>query len=91
MPSDLQRRDLAVHLVLDERDRQERLVDMGRFTHTCAMPAMPADAKLAVLVEEVGEVGRAMNEMDAAQLKVEMVHVAAVAFAWLESLVEPAS
>jgi hypothetical protein len=52
-------------------------------------PDMPAGEKLAVLVEEVGEVGRAMT-YDADQGVVPLVHellqVAAVALSWVEAL-----
>lgn len=42
--------------------------------------------KLAVLTEEVGEVARAYLEHDPAQLRAELIQVAAVAVAWLEAL-----
>jgi hypothetical protein len=41
--------------------------------------------RLAVLVEEVGEVARAVMEHDAGQVHTELVQVAAVAVAWLEA------
>jgi NTP pyrophosphatase (non-canonical NTP hydrolase) len=40
---------------------------------------------LAILVEEVGEVGRALVEGNAYQMKKELVQVAAVIVAWLEN------
>jgi NTP pyrophosphatase (non-canonical NTP hydrolase) len=41
---------------------------------------------LRVLVEEVGEVARAINDGDGAGLKLELVQVAAVAAAFLEAI-----
>jgi hypothetical protein len=48
-------------------------------------------SKLPVLIEEIGEVGKAMAEGEIEQLKTELiqvaaVQVAAVCVAWLESL-----
>jgi NTP pyrophosphatase (non-canonical NTP hydrolase) len=43
--------------------------------------------KLSVLIEEVGEVGHAINEaMDASELYKELIQVAACAIAWAERL-----
>jgi hypothetical protein len=82
--------------VLDERERQERKCaakrDEGIVWLTCADPAMPEGDKLAVLLEEVGEVARELCDARAAKcppspnLRVELVQVAAVAIAWAESL-----
>lgn len=50
-------------------------------------PAMPDAVRLPVLVEEVGEVAKAMLEdADPADLRAELVQVAAVALTWLEAL-----
>ena len=68
----------------DERDRQERLVLVGKFSQTCADPEMPTDLKLACLGEEFGEVCRAL--LGEGDLRTELVEVAAVAVAWAESL-----
>lgn len=53
-------------LVGRERCRQEELKAQGKFQFTCAdvEPAMPNIRKACVLCEEVGEVVRAVNEMD---------------------------
>jgi len=76
----------------DERHRQERLKKEGRFKHTCRDPEMSDEERLAVLVEEVGEVARAVleakklaNDVHGKALTKELVQVAAVAVAWLES------
>lgn len=72
--------------VLLERQRQEDL----HAPDTCANPAMPDAAKLAVLIEEVGEAAAAMNDAPAVpmehNLRTELIHVAAVAIAWAEAL-----
>ena len=71
-----------------ERWRQEDLRAADVLDWTCAHPRVTGDRKLAVLVEEVGEVAAALHEFtgDPADLRAELVQVAAVAVAWLESL-----
>jgi NTP pyrophosphatase (non-canonical NTP hydrolase) len=82
----------ALGLVALERSRQERLKASGKFAATCADALMSPAEKLAVLVEEVGEVARhlcdarAPDGIDAQGLRDELTQVAAVAVAWLESL-----
>lgn len=76
----------ATVAILRERHRQETLRLAGKFDQTCASPAMESAAKLSVLLEEVGEVAHAINENDSLALRTELVQVAAVAVAWLESL-----
>ena len=76
----------ALRAVSDERNRQEELKKAGRFEHTCADPEATDPYRLGVLVEEVGEVAKAINEGDAPGLKAELAQVAAVAVAWLESI-----
>ncbi len=52
-------------------------------------PSMPAVLKLAALVEECGEVGRALtydNGGDRDHLVKELIQVASVALSWVESL-----
>ncbi|MDT3440284.1 MULTISPECIES: hypothetical protein [unclassified Pseudofrankia] len=50
-------------------------------------PAMPDAVRLPVLVEEVGEVARAMLEgADPRHLRDELIQVAAVALTWVEAL-----
>lgn len=73
--------------ISDERERQEELKASGRFSETCADAGMSPTLKLAVLTEEVGEVARCLCDGDSnARLREELVQVAAVAMAWLESL-----
>ena len=47
--------------------------------------ALPDIVKLAVMFEEAGEVARGILEQDKSSVRTELVHVAAVAVAWLES------
>jgi NTP pyrophosphatase (non-canonical NTP hydrolase) len=64
-------------LIRVERARQE--AKWGEQNHD--------DARwLKILVEEVGELAKAMLEQDDAGVKLELVHVAAVAVAHLESI-----
>jgi NTP pyrophosphatase (non-canonical NTP hydrolase) len=70
-----------------ERDRQR---DKWRGPHRwgqgdCSSRAVTPIVKVAVLGEEYGEVARAVLEHDDAALRRELVQVAAVAVAWLES------
>lgn len=80
-----------------ERWRQERRKAEGRFTYTCADLGMNDYERLAVLVEEVGEVAREVLTGEGkrlardtigtrAALRAELVQVAAVAKAWIEGL-----
>jgi hypothetical protein len=52
----------------------------------CSSAEVPAIVKAAVMSEECGEVSRAVLDGDQAGLRRELVQVAAVAVAWLESL-----
>jgi hypothetical protein len=72
--------------VLYERARQETL-----HSPTCADPSMPNSERLEVLGEEFGEVCKALVEIRdskavEADLRAELVQVAAVAVAWLEAI-----
>lgn len=50
----------------------------------CYSPLVDQTVKAAVLAEECGEVARAVLDVDAINLRDELVQVAAVAVAWLE-------
>lgn len=52
----------------------------------CSNPGLDPTVKAAVLTEEAGEVARAVLERDSDALVKELIQVAAVAVAWLESL-----
>lgn len=77
--------------VFDERGRQEDLKEQGRFLYTCA-DDIDDGFKLACLIEEVGEVGKALLYTrglvsdGGGNLRKELIHVAAIAVAWVESL-----
>lgn len=78
-----------VYAAIDaEREAQQRkwggLHDWGR--GDCSGAGITDTTKMAVLSEEVGEVARAVLDRTPDRLRVELVQVAAVAVAWLESL-----
>lgn len=52
----------------------------------CSSFKVPPIVKAAVLAEECGEVSRALLDGQTASLRAELVQVAAVCVAWLESL-----
>jgi hypothetical protein len=52
----------------------------------CSSIEVDDSTKVMVLTEECGEVSRAVLELDQQNLKEELIQVAAVAVAWLESL-----
>jgi hypothetical protein len=94
----------VVDEVVRERERQEVLRRSGKFLWTCADPDVSSVKKLAVLAEEFGETARAATEemiaLDKGRpgeaagarllLREELVQVAAVCLAWLESMADPA-
>lgn len=73
-------RDIAV-----ERARQGNLYRSGDIPFTCAMD-VPESEKVTAMLEELGEVARAVNDEDHANLYVELIQVAAQAVAWCEFL-----
>lgn len=79
--------------VATERRRQFALQAAGRFRDTPSDRAMPDVSRLASLVEEVGEVARALQELHGAvsdthgaDLRKELLQVAALAVAWVQHL-----
>lgn len=84
------RRRNIVQGILDEREHQDRKWGaIGSAGHVNASD----HEMLAVLVEEVGEVAKALNDLTAGHinaetctedLELELIQVAAVAFKWLE-------
>ena len=89
-------RHVAV-VISAERERQELLFSLGKFTFTCASKTADAKRKLRVLVEEVGEVAEAIEKLEMARnqltkgaraqcLRDVLTQVAAVTVAWLESM-----
>lgn len=61
--------------IVKERKRQDIL-----------HPYNKKEEYLAIILEEVGEVARAIQLRDKDNLKEEIIHVAAVAVRWLEAL-----
>lgn len=61
--------------IVDERLRQDNL-----------HPIFPEEKRLAILMEEVGEVATALQNNDIANLKDELIQVAAVCVRWLEQI-----
>lgn len=76
--------------ILNERVNQEHLRASGKFDFTAASKVLKPEFKLPILMEEVGELSKEINEkthiLDNSKLRNELVQVCAVAFAWLESL-----
>ncbi len=75
--------------------RQDKLARQGRFGGTHVMPGGPDDARLTVLVEEVGEVAEWVNEerqapgeLSSGALYEELIQVAACAIAWATAVLE---
>jgi hypothetical protein len=86
----------AFHAVQAERCRQLELYQDEKIPFTCDSDDIQLTSKLGVLMEEVGEVAREVNEADNSlrpdealkRLRTELIQVAAVAVAWAESLPE---
>ena len=77
----------AIVAVASERERQEELVREGQLRWTAAHADCPDAKRLSALVEEVGEVARALHDEEGAdRLREELIQVAAVAVAWVEAL-----
>ena len=74
--------------ILAERARQaEKWAGDHAWGHgDCSSAGVVPSVKVAVLGEEYGEVARAVLDHDPETLRAELVQVAAVAVAWLESL-----
>ena len=89
-------------LINVERVRQEYLLLKGKHLFTCASQVADPKRKFRVLTEEVGEVAEAIDRLEYVEgninsrilvlqraishLMTELIQVAAVAVAWLESL-----
>lgn len=91
------KRDQIVVDILVERLHQGTLKARGKFKYTCADAQMKNSERACVLVEEVGEVCRAVLNVDGLakdqdymgnveHLRAELIQVSAVALAWLEAL-----
>lgn len=77
-----------------ERLRQKQLLREARILFDCASPVVDENRKLRALLEEVGEVAKELDRIEAMpsirharnDLRDELTQVAAVAIAWLEAL-----
>lgn len=91
-PFELHNLEVTCAAILGEVLRQDVLARAGRFGGTHIMPSGPDHARLAVLVEEVGEVARELNEalstgtLDRDALVKELIQVGACAAAWATAL-----
>ena len=84
--------------IANERHRQDQLKAEGRFTYTLNDYGMSDGERLACIVEEVGEVARAVledchrdggllvNDVHSVNLRTELSQVAALCVAWMERL-----
>jgi hypothetical protein len=81
-------REAAYALIDEERARQAAkwAGPHAWGSGDCSSPTVPDPIKLAVLLEEVGEVSRALLDNDPDNLATELIQVAAVAVAWLEGI-----
>lgn len=84
-------REKVLRFVVSERERQEAAVEKhhGEGWRSPASADCSDETRLAILIEEVGEVANALNERRVGKpfdLLAELVQVAAVAAAWAESL-----
>lgn len=79
-----------LNAIVDERRRQDALVESGDIPWNLADPDVDPDGgfRLAVLGEEFGEVARALleNGPESPELRDEITQTAAVCLAWLEAL-----
>lgn len=83
----------AIRAIQAERERQKELFREGRIGFDLSSSTPDVRRKFRVLFEECGDVALALdwvenNGMAWSNVKVELIHVAAVAVAWLESLEE---
>lgn len=81
-------RDEIFHMIDVERCEQGEKWNVEHpwgFGDCSSLEVLPI-VKAAVLSEEAGEVARAVLDQNDAALKLELVQVAAVAVAWLESM-----
>jgi hypothetical protein len=82
------KRSDVYELIDDERGRQQSKWDGPHSwgSGDCSSDEVPTIVKVMVLAEEIGEVSRAVLDRAPDDLRTELVQVAAVAVAWLESL-----
>lgn len=91
--ADAKNKDRVFELIDKERERQEALFLAGKISFQCSSPVVDVKRKIRVLIEELGEVAEEIDGMEQQArmvsthcLSQELVQVAAVCVAWLESL-----
>ena len=85
------RTDTVLVAVELERQRQDKLFENGKIPWNLTDVTIDDSIKLSVLMEEIGEVARELNETNGVphqSLYNELVQVAAVSVAWAESIQE---
>lgn len=75
---------LTFGFITRERARQQ-LLHPGK---TLDIPTMPDEQRITIMIEEIGEVARAMQDGDREQVFNEVVQVATLSVAWLESFLQ---
>ena len=81
--------------IRNECARQQSLKAAGRFAHTCRDEEVSDAARAVILMEEVGEVARAVlettnlaNDKHDKSLRKELIQVAAVCTSWVQGMDE---
>lgn len=90
-PTGLNSRGEGYRRVRLERERQADLFRKGRISFDVASPIIDVRRKFRVLGEEIGEVAHAIDQVEnhgmvRSNVRMELIQVAAVCVAWLESL-----
>jgi len=94
---------LIIEAITCERARQQQLMRDGKFRQTCASKFIGDGTRLTILAKAFGEIARGVCEVDPflhlsfppaatrehdEKIKTELIQLAAVAVAWLESFPE---
>ena len=77
-------------LIAVERARAVELRDDGRFRYVASDPDCPDVLRLTALVEELGEIARALHENSPDDLLPELIQLAGIASSWAEYLLAEA-
>lgn len=82
--------DRGLRDIARERSRQKELFHAGRISFLCESPVVDPRRKFRVLAEEFGEVAEALDQIEnhgqaRGNLHTELLQIAAVCVAWLES------
>ena len=77
-------------LIAAERARAVELRDDGRFRYVASDSDCPNVLRLTALVEELGEIARALHENSPEDLLPELIQLAGIASSWAEYLLAEA-